>query len=107
MVPVECSVRFEDAYIVVVIDGDLDRRWGAPQHVAWVNSTADPQSDEPVILAPSEDQVGSQINRSDLETLLMLTPHAPLHAFLKARGVPSAYQGVIDPAGQLSLTKQA
>ncbi len=106
MLVAECSVRYEDSYLVVVLDPEMDQRWGLPQHVAWVNPEADPQADEPIVLEPSDDQVGFQVNRSQLETLLMLTPHAPLYAFLNARGVPSTYHGEIDTAGRLYLTQR-
>ena len=105
MVPAECFVRYEDSYVVVVLDPGLDRRWGSPYHVVWVNPEVDPQTDEPIILQPSEEHASSPINRSKLEALLTLTPHTPLYAFLNARGIPSTYHGEIDPSGRLHLTK--
>jgi hypothetical protein len=99
----KCSVRFEDVYLVVVLDPELDREWGAPQHVVWANPEASPQ--EGIILQPSDDHASAPVNRSKLEALLILTPHMPLYAFLSDRGVPSTYQGEIDSAGRLCLTQ--
>ena len=57
------------------------------------------------VLQPSDEHASAPVNRSKLETLLLLTPHMPLYAFLSARGVPSTYQGEIDSAGRLCLTQ--
>jgi hypothetical protein len=105
MLPVECFVRHEDVYLVVVLDPELDRRWGSPEHAAWVNSTADAQADEPILLQPSQEHDSLRVQRSDLEALVIVTPHAPLYDFLNARGVPSTYHGQIDDQGRLELTQ--
>jgi len=107
MLPVECFVRHEDSYMVVVLEPGLDRRWGAPEHVAWVNSAADPQSDQPILLQPSQEHDALRIQRSRREALVVVTPHAPLYDFLDARGVPSTYHGQIDSEGRLELTQPA
>ena len=105
MMPVECYVRREDVYLVVVLEPELDRRWGSPEHVTWVSSAADPQTDQPILLQPSQEHDTMRVQRSDLEALVIVTPHAPLYDFLNARGVPSTYQGQIDDQGRLQLTQ--
>jgi hypothetical protein len=105
MLPVECFVRREDAYLVVVLEPELDQRWGSPEHADWVNSAADPQADQPILLQPTQEPDSMRVQRSDLETLVVVTPHAPLYDFLTDRGVPGVYHGQIDSEGRLELSR--
>jgi hypothetical protein len=105
MLPVECFVRREDVYIVVVLEPELDQRWGSPDHADWVNSTADSPDGQPILLQPTSEPDSLRVQRSDLETLVIVTPHAPLYDVLMARGVPSTYHGQIDGEGRLELTQ--
>ena len=103
MFAAECHVRHEDSYLVVVLDPELDRRWGTPGHVAWASPKADPTADQPIVLLPSAGDNTLRVQRSNLETLVIVTPHEPLYAFLNARGVPSTYHGQINTEGGLEL----
>ena len=105
MSPVECFVRHEDSYLVLVLDPELDRRWGSPEHVAWASAAADPQADQPILLQPSQEHDALRVQRSRQEALVIVTPHAPLYVFLNARGVPGTYHGRLDDAGRLELTQ--
>ncbi|HYF62690.1 MAG TPA: hypothetical protein VD886_07735 [Herpetosiphonaceae bacterium] len=104
MFTAECHVRHEDSYLVVVLDPELDRRWGFPEHVAWANPGADLGADQPIGLRPSDEHTSLRVQRSNLEALVIVTPHAPLYAYLNARGVPATYHGQLDDAGRLELT---
>jgi hypothetical protein len=104
-IEMECQVRPEDSYLVVVLSPILDRLWGAPRYAAWANPGANPRSGEPIIVQASADPHAMQVQRSRLEALLIVTPHAPLYALLQECGAPCHYRGRVNGAGQLVLTK--